>query len=257
MSSSPQDGPARRLVGVGVGPGDAELITVKALNVLQIADVILVPATEASGDEPGRAELIVLANRAALAECIQRIPFSMTDRTGVTQRRLRSWQTGAQAAIGAFENGASTVCFATIGDPSVFSTFSYLAGTVLAAMPDVQVEVIPGITAMQALAAVSRTPLVEGTEVLSLVPITAGLETLDVALASSDTIVAYKAGRTLPQVLDHLRAAGREATTVIGTNLGLDNQRLLKDSDITDDSMAPYMCTVLSVPVRTSTGGRL
>ena len=249
------EGTKPRLVGVGVGPGEAALITLKALDVLSAADVILVPATEATADKAGRAEQIVLENRPELADRIRRIPFSMADRAGVTTRRKESWEASADAAIEAFTGGATCVCFATIGDPSVYSTFSYLAGTVLNTL-DVAIEVIPGITAMQAIAAATTTPLVEGTEVLALVPATAGDDVLADVLNVVDTIVAYKGGRTLPNVLATIEATG-ERDTHIGTNIGLPNQRLLTPADLAEGETTPYFSTVLSAPKRNVTGGRL
>ncbi|WP_347348770.1 precorrin-2 C(20)-methyltransferase [Nigerium sp.] len=245
--------PPRRLVGVGVGPGDPEHVTLKAVRALEASDVVLVPATEASGDDAGRAETIVVTAAPAASEKIRRVPFTMADRSGVTARRAKAWETSAAAAIEAFEAGAQTVSFATVGDPSVYSTFSYLAGTVLGRFPDVEIEVVPGITAMQALAAASRTPLVEGTEVLALVPVTSGLDTLDRASEFADTVVAYKAGRRLPEVLGRLASADRD--TLVGTNVGLPGQRIVPASDA--DGPANYFSTVLSAPRRTSTGGRL
>lgn len=245
------------LVGIGVGPGEASLITVKALDALSAADVILVPSTERSGEGAGRAEQIVCGNRPELASRIQRIPFSMADRSGVTERRKESWEASAEAAITAFEKGATRVAFATIGDPSVFSTFSYLAGTVRERLPEVNVEVIPGITAMQALAAASLTPLTEGTEVLALVPWTAGGETVKAVLEVADTVVTYKAGRQLPQLLTVLDEAGEQRRTVIGTDVGLEGEAILDADDVTPGAKLPYMSTVLSAPRRTITGGRL
>lgn len=258
---------ARRLVGVGVGPGDPELVTIKAVRALEGADVVLVPETERSGAHgpgstngaggAGRAEQIVLGCCPQAAGAVRRVPFSMADRSGVTQRRSEAWETSAAAALTAYESGARTVAFATVGDPSVYSTFSYLAATVTRELPDVSVEVIPGITAMQALAAASRTPLVEGTEVLALVPITAGLAALDDALSSADTVVAYKSGRRMPEVVRRLRAAGRAATTVVGTDVSLPHETLRNLGDLGEEDGAPYFCTVLSAPVRDRIGGRL
>lgn len=259
--------PTRRLVGVGVGPGDPELVTIKAVRALAAADVVLVPETETSSAHgpgsaggsggAGRAEQIVLGCCPQAAAAVRRVPFSMADRSGVTDRRREAWDTSAAAALAAYAHGARTVVFATVGDPSVFSTFSYLAGTVTEELPDVCVEVIPGITAMQALAAASRVPLVEGTEVLALVPVTAGLEALDRAMAAADTVVAYKGGRQLPAVVERLRAAGRAATTVIGTDVSLPVQRLVTLAELGEGERAPYFSTVLSAPTRDTVGGRL
>ena len=243
-----------QLVGVGVGPGDPELVTVKAVRLLASADIVLVPATEESGDGPGRAEQIVTANCPDAR--ILRIPFSMACRSGISEKRKASWQTSADAAVGAFREGADIVVFATVGDPSVYSTFSYLAAHVVELLPDVEIQVVPGVTAMQALAAESRTPLVEGTETLALVPVTAGMERFAELLDAVDTVVAYKGGRHLHEVAAAIRGKGRDA--VLGINIGLDHQELHRLSDLDDDRAAPYFSTVL-VPARRgeTTGGRL
>ncbi|HMR49717.1 MAG TPA: precorrin-2 C(20)-methyltransferase [Arachnia sp.] len=242
------------LVGVGVGPGDPELVTVKAVRLLSAADAVLVPSTEESGDGPGRAEQIVAANCPAAK--IVRVPFSMACKRGISERRREAWQTSADAAVEAFRNGAELVVFATVGDPSVFSTFSYLAAHVVASMPEVGIQVVPGITAMQALAAESRTPLVEGTETLALVPVTAGLDKLGELLEVVDTVVAYKGGRKMPEVAATLRSKGRDA--VLGVNIGLEHQELLTLADLDDDRRAPYFSTVLAPATRSGeAGGRL
>ncbi|SDB79939.1 precorrin-2 C20-methyltransferase /cobalt-factor II C20-methyltransferase [Raineyella antarctica] len=249
----PTAGGGRRLVGVGVGPGDAELVTLKAQRTFAEADVVLVPATERSGEGPGRAEEIV-ATVAPQAR-IRRVPFSMADRQGVTARRRQAWETSAAAAVEEYRGGAAVVCFATVGDPSVYSTFSYLAAYVTAELPDVEVEVVPGITAMQALAAASRTPLCEGQEVLALAPATAGIEVLDAVLDACDTVVVYKGGSRLPEVVDVLRRHDREA--VMGTDIGLPAEQVVPLAAVTDGATAPYFSTVLSAPRRARTGGRL
>nr|WP_156887629.1 precorrin-2 C(20)-methyltransferase [Propionicicella superfundia] len=242
------------LLGVGVGPGDPELVTLKAVSALHSADVVLVPATEASGTDPGRAEQIVATACPSVTGRIRRIPFSMAQRRGVGTRRRKAWEASAQAAEEAFADGARTVAFATVGDPSVYSTFSYLAAHVQAAVPGLTVEVVPGITAMQALAAVSRTPLVEGRETLTLVPATAGLEAVTAALDHSDTIVAYKGGRQLAELLALLRARKRDG--VLGVDVGRPGQSLTPLSAVSTDE-APYFSTVLVPAVRSETGGRL
>jgi precorrin-2/cobalt-factor-2 C20-methyltransferase len=246
--------PTPTLVGVGVGPGDPELVTLKAVAIFERADVILVPSTETSADDAGRAEQIVLAVCPSAADRLQRIPFSMAQRHGVGTKRRASWEASAQAAVEAFEAGATTVAFATIGDPSVYSTFSYLAAGVSRLVPGLRVSVVPGITAMQALAAASLTPLVEGTESLTLVPVTAGLDAVGAALEHSDTVVAYKGGRRLADLLAVVRDAGRGG--VLGVNIGLPGETLTPLAEV-DAEAAPYFSTVLVAPVRTETGGRL
>lgn len=249
-----EDAAMRQLIGVGVGPGDPELITIAAVRALEAADVVLVPATEASEDGPGRAELIITAACELRGE-LQRIPFAMRERRGVGPKRAEAWQISAQAALDAFAAGARSVAFATVGDPSVFSTFSYLAGHVTAQLSDVSVGVVPGITAMQALAAESRTPLTEGQEVLCLYPHTAGSERLGQLLEVADTVVVYKGGRELPKLIAELRSHGRDA--VIGTDVSTDRQQLWTLDELDDEQSLPYFSTVLSAPRRDQIGGRI
>ena len=245
-----------RLVGVGVGPGDPDLVTIKAARVLADADVVLVPATESraarAGHEarPGRAEEIVTA--VAPAARIVRIPFSMADAAGVTRRRREAWDASAQAASDAFHAGAGLVAFATIGDPSVYSTFSYLAAAVRGVHPDVEVEVVPGITAMQALAAASGTPLVEGDEILALVPLKTGVDRLAEVAAVADTVAVYKPGRHCAALKEYAEARNTDA--VVGVNVGTPDQRILPLSEV---EKLPYFAAVLFPADRGAIGGRL
>ena len=186
----------KRLIGVGVGPGDPELVTVKAVRVLREADVVLVPVLAVPipghATEPGRAETIIRSHIAAGR--VKRLEFALNDTGGVTPRRAAAWQTAAAAVAEEFAAGAATVAFGTLGDPNLYSTFSYLAQTVRDLVPEVTVETVAGITAMQDLASRAGLSLAEGTEPVTLVPLNAGVGALDQALARGGTVVGYKVG---------------------------------------------------------------
>jgi len=138
----------RRLIGVGVGPGDPELITVKAIPVLRAADQVFVPVLARPGEEDcaeeGRAEATVRAH--ADAARIRRIAFALNEPGAVTPGRAAAWDAAARGVAAAFAVGARTVAFATIGDPAIYSTFSYLAQTVTGLAADVTIETVPGTT---------------------------------------------------------------------------------------------------------------
>jgi precorrin-2/cobalt-factor-2 C20-methyltransferase len=218
-----------KLTGVGVGPGDPELCTVKAVRVLREADVVFVPV--AAHGEPGYAEGVV---RAHTDRDLHRLAFSLGDDPA---GREASWRAAGRAVTAAVQDGA-WAAFATIGDPNLYSTFTYLARCV---PPGVLTETVPGITALQDLAARSGTVLAEGTQTLALLPFTAGLRRLTAALEAHDTVVTYKGGRFLPQLRSLLEQAGRLDDAVFGARLGLDGQVV----GPLPDGPAPYLSTVI------------
>lgn len=231
------------LTGVGVGPGDPELLTVKAVRVLREADVVVVPVLRL--DEEGRAERTVRSN---VDREVVRLVFALDDRGGPTPARHDAWDAAADAVAAMDGN----VAFATIGDPSIYSTFTYLADAVRERRPEVEVSTVPGITAMQDLAARSGTVLCEGTESLALLPLTAGLDVFDRALEHFDSVVAYKGGRRMSEVREVIARHGRLEEAVFGAALGLVGEEIGPLPDT-----APYLSTVLVPARRTLRGGKL
>lgn len=247
---------AGRLVGVGVGPGDPEHLTLKALRVLREADRVFVPETDAAtpgtsmpASPVGRAELVVAPH--VEARRIERLRFAMRD----DGARAGNWDRAGAAIQGVVAAGG-TAAFATIGDPNLYSTFSYVAQTVRALVPGVRVSTVPGITALQELASRSGTVLAEGDEQLALVPWPAGGGALRAALDAFDTVVVYKGGPHLPAVLEIVRDAGRLDEAVHGEQLGLPDEEV--GAADARPGTAPYMSTLI-VPARRDgrRGGRL
>ncbi|NED37072.1 precorrin-2 C(20)-methyltransferase [Streptomyces sp. SID8499] len=236
-----------RLVGVGVGPGDPELVTVKGVNALRAAEVVVVPVMDTG--ERGRAEATVLHYVAA--EKVVRVVFALNERSD-RARREAAWDAAGER-VAALLRAHGSVAFATIGDPNVYSTFTYLAQTVAELVPGVTVETVPGITAMQDLAARSGAVLTEGTEPLTLVPVTAGAAVLKDALNGPGTVVAYKFGRQAREVAEALRDSGRIEDAVWGSALGLPEESIRPAGEL-DGAPLPYLSTLIA-PAR-RTGGR-
>ncbi|MEU7819648.1 precorrin-2 C(20)-methyltransferase [Catellatospora sp. NPDC049133] len=240
-----------RLIGVGVGPGDPELVTLQAVRLLREAGRVFVPVMDVA--EQGRAEATVRAH--AGHDRVERLVFALNERDDA-RRRESHWDAAGERVADWLRETGGTAAFATIGDPNVYSTFGYLAATVRALLPEVAVQTAPGITAMQALAAAAGVPLAEGMEPLVLVPLARGATALPAALAYAQdgTVVAYKGGRHLADVVSAVKEAGRLDEAVLGTRLGLPGESVAPLAEAVE---APYLSAVLVPGRRDARGGKL
>ncbi|HEX5265829.1 MAG TPA: precorrin-2 C(20)-methyltransferase [Acidimicrobiales bacterium] len=230
------------LVGVGVGPGDPELLTLKALAVLRGADRVLAPTMAA--DAEGRAESIVRG--AAPDVAVERVVFAIVPDP---QARRAAHAAAAERVAGCLDAG-ERVAFVTLGDPNVYSTFHHLADAVRALRPGVAVGTVPGIMAFQDLAARSGTVVLDGSERLHLVSAVEGAGALDVPLADPDAaVVVYKGGRHLPELAARLDAADRLDGAVLGELLGLPGERVAPLAEAADGP-GSYLASVLVPPRR-------
>ena len=225
-----------RLIGVGVGPGDPELLTLKGLRTLREADEVFVPVAETG--EIGRAERIV-RQHLDLGR-VRRLRFALSDDA---RARANNWERAAAEVSTPLRRG-KTCAFATIGDPNVYSTFTYLARTVKEYVPEVKIHTVPGITAMQDLASRGGTVLLEGDERLALLPFTAGEEALREALSEYETVACYKGGGRLSQVLEIAGERGRLEGAIYGSRLGMNGEEVVPASEVVGRE-GPYLSTVI------------
>ncbi|MGH9280356.1 MAG: precorrin-2 C(20)-methyltransferase [Acidimicrobiales bacterium] len=230
------------LIGVGVGPGDPELVTARATRVLRTAGRVFAPTTAI--DAVGRAESIV--RQACPGVRIDRLVFDMG---AIGDERRAGYCRAADQVLDALGR-EEVVAVAVLGDPNVYSTFSGLAAEVRGRRPEVTVETVPGIMAFQELAARARTVLLDGTERLSLVTALDGPAAVDGPLAAADgAVVVYKGGRHLPAIADRLASTGRLDGAVVGELLGLPGERVLPAAEAAALGPAAYLATVIVPPV--------
>lgn len=236
--------PGPCLVGVGMGPGDPGMATLRAVEVLRAADRVLAPCTSRSA--VGRAEAIVRG--AAPDVAVERVPFVMEVDTDARAAAISS---AAELAVTYLDAG-ERVAFITLGDPNIYSTFSSVADQVRQRRPAVPVEVVPGIMAFQDLAARHGVALVDGAEHLVLVPAHAAGDHGAMVAAAADpdaAVVIYKGGTRMTEVAKVLAQHDRLDGAVLGELLGLPGGRVAPVAE-TVDQPTSYLATVIVPPVR-------
>lgn len=199
------------LYGVGVGPGDPELMTLKAVKTALAADLLAVPHKDAAKCTALR---IALGAAPALAEKpLLAVDMPMTKDPEVLEK---AYAAGAAALMEALEQG-KTVCFLTLGDPTVYSTYLYLHQRVAAA--GYRTRIVPGVPSFCAAAAELGISLCENGQQLHIIP---GTYTPTQALSLPGVKVMMK--NNLPATLAALRQSGAQAAMV--ENCGMENQRV-------------------------------
>ncbi|MEL1134587.1 precorrin-2 C(20)-methyltransferase [Desulfitobacterium sp. THU1] len=216
----PQSTRKAKLYGVGVGPGDPNLITLRAVEILREIEVIAIPKSKMERES--------VAWEIAQSHCpsgvsIMELEMPMTSNEEILQA---AWQKAAGLIRAELDLGHS-VAFLTLGDPSLYSTYSYLLTILKNQLEPDQIETIPGITAMSAAAARVNLPLAIGDEPLVVLP---GIEGLD-AYEHYPNLVLMKVSRNLPAVLNHIQKTGSQA--VLATRVGQTGEeiRLLRPEE--------------------------
>ena len=208
---------------VGVGPGDPELVTRKAERILRSVDVILAPVSN-----PSEASVALGTIREFIDEGRQEVVVHQFPMTSDRSRLVPAWQEAA-ALIAAHAEAGRSVAFITIGDPLFYSTFIYLLRILREQWPQLPIEIIPGISSINAAAAEAALPLVEGDEKMVVIPATAGIEQIITALTHYETVVLLKVKPVFSEIIALLRATGREQSTVFIERVGSPRQKVLTD----------------------------
>ena len=175
------------LIGIGVGPGDPELLTVKAVKAIQNADTIMCPAS--SEDRPSIAFSIVssLIDKSKNQEIIKLI-FPMTKDKDILEA---TWKKNAKIMTEKVLMGKNVV-YLTIGDPYLYSTWIYMHKDIQLNHPEIKISVIPGIVSMFTFAAKVGVSIAEGAEKVAIIPSCYDLSTVKEIAKHSDTMVFLK-----------------------------------------------------------------
>jgi precorrin-2/cobalt-factor-2 C20-methyltransferase len=200
-----------KFIGIGVGPGDPELITLKAAKALQTADIICIPKSNA--DKPSLAVTMIkpiLAERKVKPEMLELI-FPMT-KDDIANQAL--WDKNANF-IAEKANGDKTVVFITLGDPMFYSTFIYLYQSLQSQHPNLELEIIPGVSAFNACAASARIPLAEKEELITVIPSDLDEKLVEEVAKRSDNLVFIKCAYRLKELMPVLVRSGFKENSTI------------------------------------------
>lgn len=201
-----------KLYGVGVGPGDPELLTLKAVRVLREADVVLVPDSVKADKTALHIASAYLQNKT-----VETVTTPMVRDKAVVDAAY----TAAADRICALLDQGRQVAFLTLGDPTVYSTYMYIHEKVLARGYDV--EVVPGVPSFCAAAARLNLSLCQGSEPLLIVPASHGAEGLLDVKANK---VFMKAGKSILELQSQLRDRGLLDHAAMVENCSMENERV-------------------------------
>lgn len=221
------------LYGLGVGPGDPELITLKAYRLLRAVPVVAYPAPE-QGDSLARA-IVAPHLPGGQIEIAMRMPMVASRFPAQEVYDRASVEIGDHLAAG---RDVAVLCE---GDPFFYGSFMYLFGRMAA---EVAVRVVPGVSSLTACAAALAAPLAARDDVLTVIPATLPAEVLAARLSDADSAALIKVGRHFPKVRDVLESLGLTGQARYVQHATMENQIVLP-LDAVPPEAVPYFSMIL------------
>ena len=234
------------LVCVGCGPGDPELLTVKAVNAIKSADTIMCPAS--NEDRPSIALSVVseIIDKTQNQEIV-RLIFPMTKDKDVLEA---TWKKNAKIMAEKVLSGKNVV-YLTVGDPYLYSTWIYMNREIRTNHPDMKITVIPGIVSIFTFAAKVGVSVAEGSEKVAVIPSCYDLSSVKEIAKNSESMIFLKDGRYFDQVIQVLKDAGFPDNSIfaIGQDLGTDHEIIRKMTlgEVNDDTLTTKYFSILVV----------
>ncbi|WP_406129704.1 precorrin-2 C(20)-methyltransferase [Streptomyces sp. NBC_00989] len=231
-----------KLYGVGLGPGDPSLMTVRAVEVIAEADVIAYHSAR-----HGRSIARSIAAGHLRADHIEEplvypVTTETTDHPGGYQGAMEEFYAEASARLAVHLDAGRTVAVLAEGDPLFYGSYMHMHKRLT---DRYDTEVIPGVTSVSAAAARLGTPLAEGEEILTILPGTLPEEELTARLASTDAAVVMKLGRTFPKVRRALESSGRLAEARYVERATMAGERVAELADVDAESVPYFSVAVL------------
>ena len=234
------------LTCVGCGPGDPELLTVKAVNAIKNADVIMCPTSKEGKPSIALSVVSSLIDQDKKPEIVHLV-FPMTKDSDTLKN---TWEKNSQI-IAESSLSNKKVVYLTVGDPYLYSTWIYLHREISIKHPEIKITVIPGIVSMFTFASKVGISLAEGAEKMAVIPSCYDLSKVKEIAKNCDTMIFLKDGRYFDQVINLIREAGfsDESIFAIGQDLDTDHEivRKLTLGEVTQDTLTSKYFSIMVV----------
>jgi precorrin-2/cobalt-factor-2 C20-methyltransferase len=222
------------LYGVGVGPGDPELVTLKAVKILSHVAVVFAAASTKN--------TYSLAVEIVSPHLKQGVPVAYLGFPMTRDKKVlaAAWEENGRKVAETLKDGKDAA-FITLGDPLTYSTFGYILEAVRKAHPEIPIKIIPGITSYQAGAAATGRILAEGEESFAVTSGIGGGKSLKHLIDQADSVVMLKVYRNYKEIFDTLDELDLTANSVLISRCGLDGEEIVWNLKGRDNTLPHYM----------------
>ncbi len=201
-----------KLYGIGIGPGDPELLTIKACKILKKVDKVFAPRSSILAESLA---LRIIGDTVPKSK-IRTIVFPMTKE----KKRLKEfWEKAAKKVYKELSRG-NDIAFITIGDPFIYSTYMYLLRYIKKLDKSIDICTIPGVSVVNAIASLCNVPLVEAEEKFAVLPLPNKMSQLKNVLNQFDTVVLLKIGKGLKRLVRFLEKEGYDGSVYFAKRIG-------------------------------------
>ena len=223
--------------GIGVGPGDPDLLTVKAIKAIKEVDFVIAPKTEKK--EGSVALSIAQPYLKSDVEIIYQV-FPMVKDFAESPEVFIENKNEILSMLHQGKNGA----FLTIGDPMFYSTYIYIFD--LLSAENIKIETIPGVPAFLAIASKIGRPVAFGNDILTIIPATAEMNDIESALETSNTSVLMKVYKNFEEVVDTLENHKMNQEAVLVSRCGLPDEKIINDITSHKQEKLNYLSTIIT-----------
>ncbi|MCK5505145.1 MAG: precorrin-2 C(20)-methyltransferase [Thermodesulfovibrionia bacterium] len=214
---------------IGIGPGDPELLTLKAARIIKESKVLCVP----KGREEGSSLALSIVKRAVnidgkeIIEAHFPMKKTRTNKLAADSDLDDKWNETVEVILGKLRKGID-LAFLTLGDPAVYSTFFYLYDKLLELHPELNIEIIPGVSSVNASAARAGISLGLGNDRIAVLPANY-MDNLKTTLEAFDTVVLMKVNKVFNEVASMLAGMKLVENSVCISRAGMEDEKIFKD----------------------------